>query len=292
MINAPHLVGVLTWLLTATPPSSEVSALARASHDHIGAGRCLEGLAAMQRAHALDPSPTLAFNVATILHRMQHCPEAAQAYDRFLALPAIDDDWRAQAETRRAAVRACAAAPVTVIEVSPPEATLRLDECVFPTPWRGRLAPGSHVLRVSADGHVEARRTIVAGAGQSAEIRVALLRAGGPEPADDGWSAAPWVALGLGAAALATTAALLVSADSDIETGDRWRSETETSDSHGASAINDKYESAQNSRLAASAFGAAGAAAIVFGSLLLASEESRPEVGSLGRAGAVLSFKW
>lgn len=136
--------------------------------------------------------------VAEVSRRCDVCGIQAAAETMDLVASAL----RAKLEATRAQ-----AAPIEIV-TDPPGAQLTLDgDVVGPAPQSIQLPAGTHVIAARADGYLPAERQLTAVAGVSERVELRLLHA--PPPTHRWRRIAGWTALGLGAAAVATGAALV-----------------------------------------------------------------------------------
>lgn len=135
-------------------------------------------LAEFLAAYELAPRPSVLFNLAATYEALRRYPEAVEAYERFVATPAIDRRDRAHAERSLARMRPMLA--TLRIRTSPPDAAVTVDDGAPRDPAAVIVSPGEHrVVARWPDGREVVARVVVA----SAQSRDVSLDAPAPAPA-------------------------------------------------------------------------------------------------------------
>ena len=131
-------------------------------------------LLSFDAALRLFPSSKLHYNRGLALDALGRGPEAASAFERFLA----------EADDAPAAHRTYAQRRLGELEplcgrvrvgVEPASATVTLDGQPLTAPATVRLAPGAHELVAQLANHTSARRPFVAVAGETADVTLRLV---------------------------------------------------------------------------------------------------------------------
>lgn len=193
----------------------QVAAYKRAAFELFEKGAYAEGIAEMEKAHALVPHPGFLLNIAVAYRRWgRHCADALQTLDRFfVACP--DCGLRSAGDEQRATTVEACAVPISV-RTTPPGAHLQLDEeAVGLSPMTFEVLPGRHRLVATREGYVSAEQEITVPEGDpdgpTVLLELAAITAAppdetlpslvepAPEPASGGVGAWPWVAFGVGA---------------------------------------------------------------------------------------------
>ncbi|MCB9526630.1 MAG: PEGA domain-containing protein [Myxococcales bacterium] len=228
-----HIVLALLWVLlgaVATPAWAAPDAKARAVRVQrfvdIATKQFKEGdfesaLIALRDAEPLaEGLPALGvirYNIARVFEEMGKADAAIQAYQDYLQTP---DSGPRRAKAREALKRLdgqrsgsleidCGGVKGTVIVEGFPEG-----DC--PWTWSG-VKPGTYPVRVLAEGHLPARREVAVQPGQTTRVMLTLRpRVAAPKQAQ-GPGAWPWVAAGVGFAAIGTGVAFHLQA---LETKD------------------------------------------------------------------------
>lgn len=159
-----RLVAALSLLLLAGPASAQDAedpntVEARA---HFDRGRDLaeqrrfsEAAEAFRRSLDLVDRPVTAFNLALCYYALERYVEAIEALDRYRAQADIATEGDAYVEAQRMLAHAQRAVAEIHVDVLPVNATVILDG--RPIEGEGarvaRVNPGSHVIRVEAEGH-------------------------------------------------------------------------------------------------------------------------------------------
>ncbi len=146
-----------------------------------------------QAANALIPSPQAQEKIALCYDGMNDVPNAIKAYELFIEQAKDSEKLKAEVEAAKGRIEALKNAPVTVSLVSdPPSAQVEIDgqAQMGATPLDVKLTPGTHKVKVTAEGFDpvekdievktgEEKRTISFSLPQTAEAVAAAL----PPPA-------------------------------------------------------------------------------------------------------------
>lgn len=230
--------------------------------------RYKDAIDAFAEADALSPSAALSFNAALAYEQLLDTANALRMYREYLRRSGTRDK-AAQASARvQDLERRLAARGIQQLSIfsEPAGATVTLDgRAVGVTPWTSELAPGRHHLVLSMKAHEDLSQEIDLPSDHAIdvalELRVAKPRPVAPAPATAAkphhpLGAWPWVVLGAGTAAVATSVGFELSRRAAED--DARHAESQTSYAHHL----DTMDSRQT---AARWFGVAG------GGLLLAS---------------------
>lgn len=181
----------MVFLSTGLSPSFAVAqdaatleharALFEAGVEALDAGRFAEAAPLLERSLALNPRPSVAFNLAFARVGMGQPVEARRVLDRLLAgdVGPVDPDLRARAEAKRAEATSMIAHLDVLPE--PVEADVRVDGAPTPSPVGLELDPGPHVIDVTARGFLDHQRALRLPPGARRTLRVTLSEA--PPPA-------------------------------------------------------------------------------------------------------------
>lgn len=155
-------------------------------------------------------SPRLTYNLARCLERIGDVPGAVEQYRRYLQLAPEADDADA-VRTLLASLQE--ALPEVSVATIPTGARVFVDGVAEPagvSPVALRLPPGEHLLRVEAEGHLAAERTVMVESSTSVVVNLEPVGSAPsavtgpaiqPDPTDWG-TVAGWTAVGTGAASL------------------------------------------------------------------------------------------
>jgi hypothetical protein len=148
--------------------------------------RWAEALVLFRRSLELVPRPSTQFNVGFALFRLGQFREAIAVLDAYLAATEGDESpLRAEATTRRA--QAVASLAALTVEVSPPDAQLRIDGAVDPSTGASRtlaLDPGRHLLLATAPDHHDGQLEVSLLAAEQRAVTL-HLEPDAPPPPDD-----------------------------------------------------------------------------------------------------------
>ena len=199
------LVGLGSAVASAQPADAATPERARelfqAGVEALDAGRFAEAAPLLERSLALNPRPSVGFNLAFARIGMGQPVEALRVLDRLLAgeLGPVDPALSARAEAQRAEASAMIARLDVVTD--PVDAEVRIDGRPRASAVGVELDPGPHVVDVSADGFVGRQGTLSLLPGSRHVERVVLAPAPAPEPVEE--SAWLWGTLAaVGAAAV------------------------------------------------------------------------------------------
>jgi hypothetical protein len=147
-----------------------------------GKGDARAALERFARARELYPSPKIDFNIGQALRALGRAAEAAEAFDRFLADTEVDSrEVVSQRKTAREELdRLERSLGRIALRVEPDETAreVRVDGLAVAVRF-GRplyVAPGRHVVEVSAPGFRTARTEVAVSAGELRDVAVALGR--------------------------------------------------------------------------------------------------------------------
>ena len=147
-----------------------------------GKGDAAAALERFERARELYPSPRIDFNIGEALRALGRTAEAAEAYDRFLVDTEADSRQVAgQRKTARAELdrlERSLGRVALVVEPDQPAREVSIDgRPAAVRPGRPiHLAPGRHVIEVSAPGYRSVRTEVAVSAGELRDLAVALGR--------------------------------------------------------------------------------------------------------------------
>lgn len=138
-------------------------------------------LAEFERSYALNPRPSVLYNIAVTLQALHRYPEAARALERYLQEATnVQPARRAEIEQVLSQLRSLIAR--VNITVDPAGATVRVDGTVVGTAPLARpveVGPGRHVIEAVVQGRppVQEEFTIASGEERSIHLRVAPAEA-------------------------------------------------------------------------------------------------------------------
>ena len=193
------------------PPESDrvqARALRDAAFEALGAGRFAEGIEGLEAAYALVPNPGLLLNIAIAQRkRGGHCRQAFEAQQRFEAACARFEEgsgepcpFAEEGETQRIALATACASQVRVSS-APERLPVFVDGSLAGhAPLSLRLPPGMHFVSTSSTGP---RVEIALDEGRPMDI---LLAIPSPAPPERLVRDLAWMGVGLGAAAMVTSA--------------------------------------------------------------------------------------
>lgn len=141
--------------------------------------------AAFEEAFAAVPNPVVLKSIAECEARLKQVGAAIDSFERFLKEQPESKD-RADIEAKLEELRKTPA--VLVLQSDPPGAAIILDGQPGggATPIEINVSPGEHHIELSADGYDAATKTVMAGPGERAEVRLTLTALpSAPEPAGD-----------------------------------------------------------------------------------------------------------
>jgi len=132
-----------------------------------------ESKAAFEEAFAAVPNPVVLKSIAECEARLKQVGAAIDSFERFLKEQPESKD-RADIEAKLEELRKTPA--VLVLHSDPPGAAIRLNgqPGAGATPIEITVPPGEHNVELSADGYDAATKTVVAGPGERAEVRLTL----------------------------------------------------------------------------------------------------------------------
>lgn len=154
------LAGALAPLAVRAQPG-EARAHFDAGREHARAERWAEALAEFQAAEELFPRPVTEFNIASALMRLGRVREALLEIAHIEGRTDLDDAFRRDVATLRAAARA--SIRTIVVTVDPEDARLEVDGEVIEGSGARReleMDPGTHLVTVRAPGFAERRVTL------------------------------------------------------------------------------------------------------------------------------------
>lgn len=174
-------------------------------------------LGSLRRAETLaekaeDPSlPSIRFNIARCLEKLERWDDALRAYRRYNELPDASHRKERAFEAIESLEKKVYA--TLAIACDPPGSSLEIPDVAEGSPscpWRNtRMEPGSYSVKVSHPGYVSTTELIDLEAGQQMSLEVSLQRdpksplSAATTPAARRFRPWPWVALAGGAAAAA-----------------------------------------------------------------------------------------
>lgn len=138
--------------------------------------RFSEAAQSFERSLAQFDRPSTRFNLALCYFALGHYVEAEAELDRFLTSADAEADAESIVEARQMLQHARATAGSLTIELEPAQASVQVDGSAL-TGGRVRelrLNPGTHVLRVSADGHSPVLQEIAVGEGERVRRAIQL----------------------------------------------------------------------------------------------------------------------
>ena len=140
--------------------------------------RLPEALTIFREMHAMAPSARTLWSLGRVHYELAEYVVAIDYLEQALADPrrALEGEPREQATALRD--RALALVAEVDVQVTPPEATILLDDVVAREP-RVRLDPGEHVIRFELAGHQATVRRIVVRGGERETLRVELAPVAG-----------------------------------------------------------------------------------------------------------------
>ncbi len=126
-------------------------------------------LTEFQAANALIPSPQAQEKIALCYDGMNDAPNALKAYELFIEQAKDSEKLKAEVEAAKGRIEALKNAPVAVSLVSdPPSAQVEVDgqAQMGATPLEVKLTPGTHKVKVSAEGFEPLEKDIEVKAGE------------------------------------------------------------------------------------------------------------------------------
>lgn len=147
-----------------------------------------EALVAFQQSQALNPRPSVLFNIAMCQRELFDYPAAIDTLVRYLEQAGADEPERRRAEARAQITELETRVGVVVLNVRPDGARVLIDGReygVTPLAVPLRLGPGPHVLELRREGYADLRRELVLAAGGRVELDTELV------PVDPGPSPGP-----------------------------------------------------------------------------------------------------
>jgi len=172
---------VAVLALAAPAGAQDLEGARRAFREGLGAfdeGDHEAALRAFQRSFELRPVPSVLFNIARTYEGLRRYPEAIRTYERYLREEVSVPPARRRLVRDEMERLTRLIAPLEVT-VSPPGARIRIDGEEVEA-GSIPLAPGEHLLEVSAPGHATERREIAAEAGRRLELQIELMPAEDP----------------------------------------------------------------------------------------------------------------
>jgi hypothetical protein len=177
-----HLaVALLFGLLCAAPgyaqedAQAKAQALATSANELARQGNFVEALELYEHAYALDPAPTLLFNIAVVQEHRRDWHATELAYERFLAATP-DEEGAALARTRLDAIRAQRSVQI-IVAGAPVGAKVSMDGEALPgtPPGPYRVEAGRHLLKVEAPGHMSLEQPVDLAAGETFTLKARLV---------------------------------------------------------------------------------------------------------------------
>lgn len=162
----------------ALDPVAEAQALFRRGLELGAENRWADALEHFRRSYARVPRPSTLFNIGVALGRLGRFVEAIAVFDELFA-GVEPPPPAAQAEAERLRAEAVASLAELSLELDPPAAALYVDGAARPgegSPRSVPLDPGRHVLRATADEHVEGSLEVSVVAGEHPSAGIALAR--------------------------------------------------------------------------------------------------------------------
>lgn len=149
-----------------------------------------------EAAYAADPRPRIQYNIYQARERLGELSAAADALQRYLDAADRSDPFYDSAQDRMASLQSRLQATGVRLIGGPPGAMVRIDEReVGPLPLDAlSLEPGQHRIVVSLSGYSDFVANVVAPAGQTVEVPIALEaipKPPEPEPAPPAAQPAP-----------------------------------------------------------------------------------------------------
>ncbi len=165
----------------ATP---DAKALFTSGEKKFKAGDYAGALADFEQSQTAKPAPETQLYIAKAHDNLGHYPEAAAAYDKFLA--AVPVKMKTEGEEAKRRLEAIRMMPGRVhVETTPAGATVGIDgqpAGMAKTPTDLELPPGHHVLKVAAEGYDAATKEVDVTFGQKSDVRVELTQTPPPPP--------------------------------------------------------------------------------------------------------------
>lgn len=233
------------------------------------ARRFKDAIDAFAQADSLSPSAALSFNAALAYEQLLDTGNALRMYREYLRRSGTREKAaQASARVKELEQRLAARGVQQLSIFSEPEgATISVDgRTVGVTPWTSELAPGRHRVLLSMKAHEDVAQDVELPSDHAIDVMLALKVAKPSSPAEGRSLTAakpahplgpwPWVALGVGAAALATSVGFELS---------RRAAEDDARHANTQTSYADHLDAMDSRQTAARWFGAAG------GGLLLAS---------------------
>lgn len=146
----------------------------------VDAGRWLEALAAFRASQAIVERPGTLFNIGNALFRLGRPLEAKRVLELYLRRPEVVGDAPATRDGAALLGLATRSVATLSLEISPPDAIVAVDDVPQDAMGASRsiaVEPGSHVLRVTAQGFVETRISVDLMPGATHSERVTLAPA-------------------------------------------------------------------------------------------------------------------
>jgi len=210
--------------------NSEYDRVLKEALDEFGRGNWVEARTLFERAHRMEPSARTLRAIGLASFEEKRYVVALGALRESLAMPVKPLTAKQRREVEEAIRRAESFVVQYTLELSPEDAQVLIDGApAVIVDGKLQLDPGGHELTVSAEGHENVERRIVANSGGESVLRVRLPALGsddddarpvtvvpGPDaatdrtpPEDDGLSTIQYIGIGVGAAGVLSLGASL-----------------------------------------------------------------------------------
>jgi tetratricopeptide (TPR) repeat protein len=159
----------------AETPVETARAMALIAEVLAGEGKADEALGLFERAYALDPAPTLLYNIGRLYDKKGDVVKARTYYEKYVSREP-DSERRAKGQLRLDAVLDRIPGKLWV-ESNPPGASIEIDGNTVAsskTPATLDLVRGRHEVIVRLDNHLPERRTVVLNSGDEVRVGFAL----------------------------------------------------------------------------------------------------------------------
>jgi hypothetical protein len=169
----------------AAPKAGDAKGLFASGEKKFKANDFAGALADFEASLAIKAEPSTQRYIAVSHDNLQHYPEAAAAYEKFIAdnPPKMKD----QVEEAKKRVEAIKAMPGKVkVETTPPGASIVIDTAQTPyervTPVEIELAPGKHTLLIGAEGFENTTKEIEVSYASKQDVTAELVKKEAPPP--------------------------------------------------------------------------------------------------------------
>jgi len=160
-------------------PSSSSSGRAAAEHfeaalNHVDHGDYEQAVTDFERAYEAQPHPSVLYNLALAYVALRRPVQAIDTFERFLAEAGSSISPQQRRAVEEELERQNALVGQLVLEVTPDDARVSVDEVDHGTRRTLRLLPGSHRLKLDVPGHRSHERVLEVIAGSTDRLDISL----------------------------------------------------------------------------------------------------------------------